>query len=214
MGGSDRLALSLEVLATVAGFPKPIPATLVDLSPTGCRLHAGSILLVGATIEFRIPLSGRNSVMAHGKIGRCIPTEVNGTLEYGVEFGPFAANEARDLQAFVAEECRRDSSALRAARVETEFPLEVIGAGQKNGTAAVAIDIGRGGMRIASEHPLPEGSTVTLHFALPASDRKMSLRGRVLQRKHVFREHHHNVVFVEPDPNDIDRIDHFMRSQG
>lgn len=187
---------------------------LVDLSPTGCRLEAHSILLVGATIEFRIPLAGHRSVMAHGKISRCIPTEINGVLEYGIEFAPFSADEARDLQTFVAEECRRDSTELRAARVETEFPLEVVTAGQKNGTSAVAIDIGRGGMRIASTNPIPEGSTVMLHFALPASDRKITLRGRVLQRKHVFREHHHNVMFIEPDPNDIGRIEHFMRSQG
>ena len=213
---SGRVPLSLAVTAKVTGFPKPIPATLVDLSESGCRVTSKSILLINADIEFSIPLSPRISIATRGKITRCTPTESLGTLIYGIEFLPLSQNDARALQAFIAEESKRGNSESGATRVDTDFPVECLIAGQKDAISATAIDIGRGGMRIACERPLPEGSTATIRFTLStdAPGKEIAIRGRILQRRQQFREFHHSVAFIDPDQTSIERIERFIRSLG
>ncbi len=208
----SRVPLSVQVAVKVTGFPTPISATLVDISEAGCRLTARSVFITGSAIEFRLPLSERIALSAKGKISRCTPTESLGTLEYGIEFLAFSDQDARALGTFVGEESRRNSGEKSAARVETEFPIECVLAGQKNAVPAIAIDLGRGGMRVACDNPFPEGTTLTVRFTLPSdtAGREIVMRGRVVQRRQQFREYHHSVAFLEPDARSLDRIDRFM----
>jgi c-di-GMP-binding flagellar brake protein YcgR len=215
MRGSGRVPHSVAITATVDGFPKPVPLTLVDVSEAGCRATGRSVFLVGAKVEFRLPLSGRDAPLVHGTVRRCTPGESSGTLEYGIEFSPLPDEDARTLQNFIAQERGRESSSQAAARIETEFPVECVIGNQKNAFPAIAIDIGRGGMRVACEQQLPEGITIAIRFRLPddPSGRELTMRGRIVQRKHQFREYHHSVAFLDPDNGSIERIERFMRSQ-
>ena len=208
----SRVPLSVDVAAKVTGFPTPISATLVDISEAGCRLTARSVFITGSAIEFRLPLTERVSLTVKGKISRCTPTESLGTLEYGIEFLAFSDQDARALATFVGEESRRNTGAQSAARVETEFPIECLLAGAKNAVPAIAIDLGRGGMRVACDNPIPEGATLTVRFTLPSDPpgRELVMRGRVVQRKQQFREYHHSVAFLEPETKNLERIDRFM----
>jgi len=212
VAGSARVLLSLDVAAKVSGYPKPIPVTLIDLSATGCRVTARSVLLVGATLEFRLQLSRKVDVAARARVLRCVPTALGG-MEYGLEFAPFSAGDLAALRAFVEEESSRTHREKSAARIEVEFPVECILQGQKDAIAALAIDLGRGGMRFACEQALPEGSALALRFVLPgdpATAKSMVMRGRIVQRTHQFREYHHSIAFVDPDALDIERIERFM----
>jgi len=210
--GAGRITLSRSVDATVGGFPKPVSVTLIDLSQAGCRLTAGSVLLVGSTIEFALPANGRPRVL-HGAIRRCIPTSSSGTLEYGVEFSALPAEDVEALRAFIDEESRR-AGPDSATRIEVEFPVGCTVAGTKAIVQTVAIDLGRGGMRIASDLPFSEGSTLTLRFALPngAETTEFVMHGRVVQRKPFLREHHHNVAFINPDPASLQGIDRYIQT--
>lgn len=213
MRGSGRVPLLSDVALTVEGYPKPIVATLVDLSISGCRLTARSVFLIGADVEFRLELSSSGVVLARGKIRRCTPTDLLGTLEYGVEFSGFSSDDGAALAAFIDGERQRETIARSGARVETEFPVQCVIAGQKNALAAIAIDIGHGGMRIACDNALPEGATMTIRFPIPGdTGRELVMRARIVQRKQQFREYHHNIAFMDEDPGIAERIERFIRS--
>ena len=210
---SGRVPLFLEVAAKVAGFPKPLPATILDLSLLGCRLTLRSVLLIGADIEFHLKLPGGPSPLARGKVRRCVPTDMAGVLEFGVEFIPFSGSDAAAIERFVEEERKRSNAESASTRVEVEFPVTCFIAGNKSAIAGIAIDIGRGGIRIACEQSFPEGSTLVVRFSLPNDGKEMEFRGRVVQRKHQFREYHHSVAFLDADNAKVERIERFMRSQ-
>jgi c-di-GMP-binding flagellar brake protein YcgR len=209
-----RIPLSLPVTTHVTGFPKPIPAMLVDLSEGGCRISASSVFLIGAGIEFRLQLSERNAPVIRGKIVRCNPTDVRGTLDYGVEFSPLSLDALQALRLFIDEEDKRSNNESRAARVEIEFPVECTLSGQKNAIRGLAIDLGSGGMRMACTTEVPEGSTVTLRFALPndRSTSEIAIRGRIVHRKHHFREYHYSIAFLEPDARIVERIERVLQA--
>jgi len=211
VGGSARVLLSLDVAATISGYPKPVPVTLVDLSATGCRITARSVLLVGATLEFRLQLSKSADVIARAKVLRCVPTGSGGVLEYGLEFAPFSPGDLQALRTYIEDESSKSQREKSAARIEVEFPAECSLPGEKNPIAAVVIDLGRGGLRFACERALSEGLTPTLRFALPGDTKPIVMRGRIVHKIHQFREYHHSVAFIDPNALDVERIERFMQ---
>ncbi len=212
MSPSFRLRLALAVEATVDGYPKPVRVTVIDLSLGGCRLRSASILLTGSEIRFKLPTGERN-VPVVGKIRHNSGSSAD-SLEYGVEFAKFAPGDSVVLERFLEEEHSKSAAADSAIRVETEFNVTCSMVGTKDAINALALDLSRGGMRLAFEKRIAEGSTLNMQFALPNDEagRPMRLRGKVVHATQQFREFHHSVVFVDISPAIGDEIERFVRA--
>jgi c-di-GMP-binding flagellar brake protein YcgR len=209
---SFRLRLALAVEATVDGFPKPLRVTVIDLSTGGCRLRAASILLTGSEIRFKLPTGERN-VPVVGKIRHNSGSSAD-SLEYGVEFAKLAPGDDNALARFLEEERLKSAAADSAIRVETEFNVTCSIAGTKDEIHALALDLSRGGMRLAFEKWIVEGSTLSMQFTLPNGEagRPVRLRGKVVHATQQFREFHHSVVFVDISPAIGDEIERVVRA--
>ena len=202
----------MAVEATVDGYPKPVRVTVIDLSLGGCRLRSASILLTGSEIRFKLPTGERNVPIA-GKIRHNSGSTAD-SLEYGVEFAKFAPGDSNVLERFLEEEHSKSAAADSAIRVETEFNVTCSMVGTKDAINALALDLSRGGMRLAFEKRIAEGSTLNMQFALPDGEagRSMRLRGKVVHATQQFREFHHSVVFVDISPAVGDEIERFVRA--
>jgi c-di-GMP-binding flagellar brake protein YcgR len=209
---SFRLRLASAVEATVDGFPKPVRVTVIDLSSGGCRLRAASILLTGSEIRFKLPAGERNIPIV-GKIRHNSGSSGN-SLEYGVEFAKLAPDDDKVLGRFLEEERLKSAAADSAIRVETEFNVTCTVAGTKDEINALALDLSRGGMRLAFEKRIAEGSTLSMQFTLPNGEaaRSLQVRGKVVHATQQFREFHHSVVFVDISPAIGDEIERVVRA--
>lgn len=202
----------MAVEATVDGFPKPVRVTVIDLSTGGCRLMAASIFLTGSAIRFNLPAGG-TYIPIVGKIRHNSPSSAD-SLEYGVEFAKLAPDDGKRLDRFLEEERSKSAAADSAIRVETEFDVICSMAGTKDEINALALDLSRGGMRLAFEKRIAEGSTLSMQFTLPNGDggRPLQVRGKVVHATQQFREFHHSVVFVDILPAVGDEIERFVRA--
>jgi c-di-GMP-binding flagellar brake protein YcgR len=209
---SFRLRLAIGVEATVDGFPKPVRVTVIDLSLGGCRLSAASILLTGSEIRFDLPTGGRD-IRIVGKIRHNSASSAD-SLEYGVEFAKLAPDDSNVLDRFLEEERSKSAAADSAIRVDTEFDVSCSVAGTKDEINALALDLSRGGMRLAFEKRIAEGSALRMQFRLPNGDagRALQVRGKVVHATQQFREFHHSVVFVDISPAVGDEIERFVRA--
>jgi c-di-GMP-binding flagellar brake protein YcgR len=209
---SFRLRLAIAVEATVDGFPKPVRVTVIDLSIGGCRLTAGSIFLTGSEVRFSLPVGARN-IPISGKI-RHNSSSSTDSLEYGVEFAKLATDDVSALDRFLEAERSKSAAADSAIRVETEFRVTCSIAGTKDRITALAIDLSRGGMGLAFEKRIPEGSMLNMQFELAngGAGRPLQVRGKVVHATQQFREFHHSVVFVDISPPVGDEIERFVRA--
>jgi len=209
---SFRLRLASAVEATVDGFPKPVRVTVIDLSIGGCRLRAASILLTGSEIRFNLP-AGKRNIPIVGKIRHNSGTSAD-SLEYGVEFAKLAPDDSNVLDRFLEEERSKSAAADSAIRVDTEFEVTCSMAGTKDEINALALDLSRGGMRLAFEKRIAEGSTLSMQFTLPNGEagRPLRVRGKVVHATQQFREFHHSVVFVDISPAAGDEIERYVRA--
>ncbi len=202
----------MAVEANVDGFPKPLRATVIDLSIGGCRLTAGSIFLTGSGIRFNLPIGGKNIPI----VGR-IRHNAGGSadaLEYGIEFAKLEPADLAVLDRFLDEERSKSAAADSALRVGAEFDVACSVAGTKDVLNALALDLSRGGMRVAFEKRIPAGSTLHMQFALPngEAERPLQVRGKVMHVTQQFREFHHSVVFVDLPPAVGDAIERVVRA--
>ncbi|MGB6987230.1 MAG: PilZ domain-containing protein [Candidatus Aquilonibacter sp.] len=212
MSPSFRLQLAIAVEATVDGYPKPVRATVIDLSVGGCRLTAGSIFLTGSEIRFKLPVGAR-TIPVVGRI-RHNSSRSTDSLEYGVEFAKLAPGDVSALDHFLDEERSKTVAADSAIRVDTEFSVACSMTGTKDRIDALALDLGRGGMRLAFEKRIAEGSMLNMQFELPdgGAARPLQVRGKVVHATQQFREFHHSVVFVDLSPAVCDEIERFVRA--
>lgn len=212
MSPSFRLRLSSAVEATVDGFPNPVRVTVIDLSLGGCRLRAASILLTGSEIRFNLPIGGK-SIPVVGKIRHNSASSAD-SLEYGIEFAKLAPGDSKALDRFLEEERSQSAAADSAIRVDTEFDVTCSMAGTKDEINALALDLSRGGMRLAFEKRIAEGSTLSMQFTLPNGEagRLLQVRGKVVHATQQFREFHHSVVFVDISPAVGEEIERFVRA--
>jgi c-di-GMP-binding flagellar brake protein YcgR len=189
-----------------------VRVTVIDLSLGGCRLRAASILLTGSEIRFNLPAGGRNIPIV-GKIRHNSGSSAD-ALEYGVEFAKLAPDDSNVLDRFLEEERSKSAAADSAIRVDTEFEVTCSMAGTKDEINALALDLSRGGMRLAFEKRIAEGSTLSMRFTLPNGEARRSLqvRGKVVHATQQFREFHHSVVFVDISPAVGDEIERVVRA--
>ena len=208
-----RFALATDVEMSVEGFPRPVQATVLDISLGGCRVATRSILLTGSTVEFQLPLGIRSAVQIKGRVRHAAPGGDNGSLEVGVEFAQLHPKDAEALTAFIEDGRSRDAEGQSSVRVETEFPVMIVPQGQKAAVEALAIDIGRGGMRVAFDKQWPTASTVALQFNLGDNGGQIKTRGKIVGSAKAFKEFHHNIVFIDISPVMNEAIAKFVRAK-
>ena len=100
-------------------------------------------------------------------------------------------------------------------RVEVSLPVEFSLEGERASHDGAVFDLGAGGMRLVASYDLPPRSTVNLKFRLPAADRGIMARGRVVlsffQRNE--QKFHHGIAFTSLDPKDRSLISEFVDHQ-
>jgi c-di-GMP-binding flagellar brake protein YcgR len=100
-------------------------------------------------------------------------------------------------------------------RVEVSLPVEFSLEGEAAPHDGAVFDLGAGGMRLVASYDLPPRSTVNLKFRLPAADRGIVARGRVVlsffQRNE--QKFHHGIAFTSLDPRDRSLIAEFVDHQ-
>jgi hypothetical protein len=219
--GSFRLSVTVPISVSVAGFSAPIPAILVNLSESGCRMTARSIFLTGSAIRFELPRLGAPALKLQGSVRNTEPGgRDGGGNEYGIEFLPLSRDDASALKAFIAQEQQRDANVLR---VEADFPIQCRLPDQRETIPAVAIDVSRGGIRIEVACQLPEDGNVALRFTLPSEVlgpqaksrpfREMQVEARLLRGSQRPRgEYHYSLLFVNPPAAFVEEIDRFVRA--
>lgn len=74
--------------------------------------------------------------------------------------------------------------------------------------AAKAIDLGGGGVRLATDEDLPLGTVLLLRYRIPNVDREMVMRGRIVLSFFKANEQrfYHGIAFTQIDPGDQDEI--------
>jgi len=100
-------------------------------------------------------------------------------------------------------------------RVEVSLPVEFSMEGESAPHDGCVFDLGAGGMRLVASYDLPPRANVQLRFRLPAADRGIVARGRVVlsffQRSE--QKFHHGIAFTSLDPRDRLVISEFVDHQ-
>lgn len=99
----------------------------------------------------------------------------------------------------------------RYARVDVDFPVTVIVPGQELVIAGRAIDLSRGGMRVATPTDVPPGQAVILRFSLGDSG-DVLLRGRIVLSffDAILQQYAHGVAFTQYAPKDREALERFV----
>jgi c-di-GMP-binding flagellar brake protein YcgR len=85
---------------------------------------------------------------------------------------------------------------------------DAVGARIAEPKQAEAIDLGGGGVRLATDEDLPLGTVLLLRFRVPATDRELVMRGRIVLSFYNANEQRffHGIAFTQIDPRDQDEI--------
>jgi len=190
-----RLAITLPITVNVSGFPKPVPAVLLDLSEGGCRIGSRSIFLTGSGIAFALPNPGSRPIVLRGTVKHVAPSSRNpGEIEFGVEFAGLTREDAAGLAAFIAAKQREGPG---NARVEADFPVRFKIAGMRETFSAVAIDLSANGMRLEMQRQVGDDTKLILRFAVPGF-REREIEVRVLRGLQRSGGYHYSVLFLDP----------------
>ena len=79
-----------------------------------------------------------------------------------------------------------------------------------------AIDLGGGGVRLATDEDLPLGTVLLLRFRIPTSDREMVMRGRIVLSFYKANEQRffHGIAFTQIDPADQAAIVRYVEERA
>jgi c-di-GMP-binding flagellar brake protein YcgR len=95
------------------------------------------------------------------------------------------------------------------ATVELPVTYAVEGAEPRLGKA---VNLGGGGLRLATDEDIPSGTVLRLRFALPGGRREMRMRGRIVLSFFNAVDGHfaHGIAFTQIDPDDQEEIVRFI----
>jgi c-di-GMP-binding flagellar brake protein YcgR len=79
---------------------------------------------------------------------------------------------------------------------------------------AEAIDLGGGGVRLATGEDLPLGTVLLLRFSIPDSERELVMRGRIVLSFYNANEkrYFHGIAFTQIDPRDQETIVRYVEA--
>jgi c-di-GMP-binding flagellar brake protein YcgR len=99
-------------------------------------------------------------------------------------------------------------------RVSADFLVTVILPGHELIMAGKAVDLSSGGMRVVTPTDVPSGQSVVLRFTLPAQERELIVRGRIVLSffDASSKQFAHGIAFTQYAPNDQEEIGRFISS--
>lgn len=103
----------------------------------------------------------------------------------------------------------------RYVRVAVRSGIAYTVDGQSETRMAQASDLGGGGIRVSTDEDLPLGSVLLLRFALPAAEREVVVRGRIVLSFYNAEEKRflHGVAFTQIDPRDQEEIIKYVAAE-
>jgi hypothetical protein len=218
--GRTRVAVGYEV--SYRSGPVTYPATLIDLSPGGCRLLSSNSVSEDARIAVQFPaeISGGEAFEHEGVVTRTRPASLEGgescEVSIGVRFAKFGSRTCDRMLAMLnglstgpatlvhsTEPRKPEWSVQREPRVV--FEAEVPAFGLEN-CVLVGRDLSRGGIRV-ERHPLLRLGT-ELRLALAGQDEPIVVTAEVVRDD----ERGTALRFHELDPAFQQRLDALVRS--
>ncbi|MGH7757180.1 MAG: PilZ domain-containing protein, partial [Vulcanimicrobiaceae bacterium] len=102
------------------------------------------------------------------------------------------------------------------ARATVAFDVVYGRDAQNAGSVGLAIDLGGGGLRLASEEDLPLGTVLLLRFRLPSIDRETVARGRIVLSYYnaIEGRYFHGIAFTQIGAADQTEIMRFVAEQA
>lgn len=88
--------------------------------------------------------------------------------------------------------------------------------GHEETKKAHSSDLGGGGLRLATDDDLPLGTILLMRFRLPAWDREMFVRGRIVLSffNAEQKQYYHGIAFTHIDPRDQEEIIRFVAAEA
>lgn len=171
-----------------SGVRVAVPATLIDISGGGCRLHARTMLKPRVAVEFDLPRPDATPLRVAGRIRKVTYTPEDRMFRYAIAFETLEAHVREQLLRFVVEEQRRTirivkrpietglpaATPLRlkelrmAPRIEVNVPVLYSVGDSMNMQHATAVDVSTGGLRLILDQILRQEWPVTVRFTLPS----------------------------------------------
>lgn len=199
---SYRLAANINVEVDVPNIAVPVPATLADISEGGCQIVSRVMLLKGVTMQFKLPLEGKPPLLLTGTIRSANSRAETRTFIYGVQFGKLRPADQDAIYQFVVERQRKDLHAKTSAaantaaaqsskgrsayRAQRMFPVTFVVTGLPVRGTAMALDLSRGGTRVAFNDQLEESRGLELRFTLPSEVLKVLTHHEVSRAESLF----------------------------
>jgi hypothetical protein len=99
-------------------------------------------------------------------------------------------------------------------RANVNLPVTVIVPGYELVMIGTALDISRGGMRVATSSDLPAGQPIVLRFELKSGDRELLVRAKVVLSFYdaASKSFAHGIAFTQYTTHDHDQIAAFISS--
>jgi hypothetical protein len=100
----------------------------------------------------------------------------------------------------------------RYFRAPVDFPVTIIVPGHELVLDGNALDISRGGIRVATNTDLPAGQSIMLRFTLPATDREMLVHAKIVLSffDAAKKMYAHGIAFTQYTFGDQERIATFV----
>jgi c-di-GMP-binding flagellar brake protein YcgR len=99
-------------------------------------------------------------------------------------------------------------------RANVNLPVTVIVPGAELILTGTALDISRGGMRVATSTDLPAGQPIVLRFELTSGDRELLVRAKIVLSFYdaATKAFAHGIAFTQYTTHDHDQIAAFISS--
>lgn len=100
----------------------------------------------------------------------------------------------------------------RFFRANVNFPVTIIVPGHELILEGTALDLSRGGMRVATTTDLPAGQPIMLRFLLPEGDRELLVRAKIVLSffDASTKSYAHGIAFTQYTTHDHDQIAGFV----
>ena len=104
----------------------------------------------------------------------------------------------------------------RFFRATVDFPVTVIVPGDELILTGNALDLSRGGMRVATATDLPAGQPIMLRFVLPEGQRELLVRARIVLSffNASSKTYAHGIAFTQYTSQDHDEISSWLQRVG
>ncbi len=101
----------------------------------------------------------------------------------------------------------------RFFRANVDFPVTVIVPGHELILSGQALDLSRGGMRVATTTDLPAGQPIMLRFVLPEGNRELLVRARIVLSffNASSKTYAHGIAFTQYTTQDHDEISKWLQ---